>query len=51
MKSILKVCLAVAMVFIASACNFKRSGNPVVEGWYADPEGVIFGDTYWINLP
>lgn len=26
----------------------ETSGNPVVEGWYADPEGVIFDDTYWI---
>lgn len=26
----------------------KRSGNPVFEGWYADPEGVVFGDRYWI---
>lgn len=24
------------------------SGNPVIEGWYADPEGIIYGDTYWI---
>ncbi len=24
------------------------SGNPVFEGWYADPEGIIFGDEYWI---
>lgn len=24
------------------------AGNPVVEGWYADPEGVVFGDRYWI---
>ena len=23
-------------------------GNPVLEGWYADPEAVIFGDRYWI---
>ena len=22
--------------------------NPVVEGWYADPEGVIFDKKYWI---
>src|SRR5262245_45487422 len=22
--------------------------NPVIEGWYADPEGVIFGKHYWI---
>ncbi|MFT4033490.1 MAG: glycoside hydrolase family 43 protein [Siphonobacter sp.] len=26
----------------------KTSGNPVLPGWYADPEGVIFGKTYWI---
>ena len=26
----------------------KKSGNPVIEGWYADPEGIIYGDTYWI---
>ncbi|GAB3959973.1 hypothetical protein GCM10028805_57060 [Spirosoma harenae] len=24
------------------------SGNPVFPGWYADPEGVIFGKQYWI---
>ncbi|MFC5408699.1 glycoside hydrolase family 43 protein [Larkinella bovis] len=24
------------------------SGNPVFPGWYADPEGVIFGKNYWI---
>jgi hypothetical protein len=26
----------------------KYSGNPVVQGWYADPEGIIFGNEYWI---
>lgn len=25
-----------------------KSGNPVLEGWYADPEGIIYDDTYWI---
>lgn len=24
------------------------SGNPIFEGWYADPEGMIFDDKYWI---
>jgi len=24
------------------------SGNPVFEGWYADPEGIIYGDEFWI---
>jgi beta-xylosidase len=31
--------------------EFKQkawSGNPVFEGWYADPEGIIYGDEYWI---
>lgn len=26
----------------------KKSGNPLFEGWYADPEGIVFGDEYWI---
>ena len=26
----------------------KRAGNPIVEGWYADPEGIVFGDEYWV---
>jgi len=26
----------------------KKSGNPVFPGWYADPEGVIFNNQYWI---
>lgn len=24
------------------------SGNPVFDGWYADPEAIIFDDEYWI---
>lgn len=23
-------------------------GNPVLAGWYADPEGIVFKDQYWI---
>lgn len=26
----------------------KTSGNPVIKGWYADPEGAVFGKQYWI---
>lgn len=25
-----------------------KAGNPVVQGWYADPEAIIFGNKYWI---
>ncbi|MRS62939.1 family 43 glycosylhydrolase [Larkinella terrae] len=44
--------LAVLMQLSATAQNSKgkksTSGNPVFPGWYADPEGVIFGNKYWI---
>ena len=26
----------------------ETSGNPLFEGWYADPEALVFGDEYWI---
>ncbi|MGM0376382.1 MAG: glycoside hydrolase family 43 protein [Bacteroidota bacterium] len=26
----------------------KFSSNPVFDGWYADPEGIIYDDQYWI---
>src|SRR5215471_8889961 len=26
----------------------QRSGNPILKGWYADPEAAIFGNQYWI---
>ena len=26
----------------------QKQGNPVFEGWYADPEAVVFGKQYWI---
>ncbi|APQ19194.1 glycoside hydrolase family 43 protein [Maribacter hydrothermalis] len=25
-----------------------KSGNPIFEGWYADPEAMVFDDTYWV---
>ncbi|MDD3078003.1 MAG: glycoside hydrolase family 43 protein [Paludibacter sp.] len=26
----------------------QKSGNPVFKGWYADPEGVVFENKYWV---
>lgn len=26
----------------------KTSGNPIAQGWYADPEATIFGKQYWV---
>jgi beta-xylosidase len=44
--------LSAAFVLLSAAFvaaeERNTSGNPVFDGWYADPEGVIFGDTYWI---
>ncbi len=33
-----------------SQANMKSdsSGNPVFNGWYADPEGIIYNNQYWI---
>ncbi len=44
------------IIFSSTTCSQRTglsditttSGNPVISGWYADPEGVIFGDEYWI---
>lgn len=29
-------------------CAQQQSGNPVFKGWYADPEGAVFNNRYWI---
>ncbi|WP_345789659.1 glycoside hydrolase family 43 protein [Luteolibacter soli] len=26
----------------------KKPGNPIDPGWYADPEGIVFGNEYWV---
>jgi beta-xylosidase len=31
-----------------TVCQGAQAANPIVKGWYADPEIRIFGDTYWI---
>ncbi|HEU4859853.1 MAG TPA: family 43 glycosylhydrolase, partial [Chitinophagaceae bacterium] len=43
-------CLAILPAFfIQTLCAQKtKPHNPVIEGWYADPEGVIFENKYWI---
>lgn len=48
--------LIFACLSIMQACTPKQAnpeqkvtpGNPIVEGWYADPEGIIFDDKYWV---
>ena len=30
------------------AAQTARSGNPILPGWYADPEAHVFAGRYWI---
>lgn len=43
----MKLALA-CIVTLLAACSTPRSGNPVFEGWYADPEGAVLAGQYWI---
>lgn len=47
-KVLLFSCLLLTVYGQATAQNKKTAGNPVFPGWYADPEGIIFGKKYWI---
>lgn len=42
--------ILILLAALACCCDLQsqKSGNPVFPGWYADPEGVIFGKKYWI---
>ncbi|MGC4100795.1 glycoside hydrolase family 43 protein [Ferruginibacter sp.] len=42
-------CSLFLLAFIVSAhAQTATSGNPVLKGWYADPEAAIFNNQYWI---
>ena len=49
-KSFVTACTAAIAAAGCICCGQagRQGGNPVFEGWYADPEGIIFGDKYWI---
>ncbi len=55
-KTMQKTTILVWLTLIFSACSHKNipsetvgySGNPILPGWYADPEGIIFNNEYWI---
>ena len=46
----------ILILLIALACSVgtadakkkKTSGNPIFEGWYADPEGAVLDGKYWV---
>jgi beta-xylosidase len=39
--------IVLALQAVASA-QAPRSGNPILPGWYADPEAHVFDNQYWI---
>jgi beta-xylosidase len=41
----LRILAAAAIAIVAQA---SRSGNPILQGWYADPEVRVFDQQYWI---
>jgi beta-xylosidase len=47
-KKITLIFSVVVVTAVNGTAQKKLSGNPVFEGWYADPEGIIFDNEYWI---
>ena len=41
-------CCSVTLFAQTNTGKKQTSTNPVFDGRYADPEGVVFGDKYWI---
>lgn len=51
MKKCSALLAAATLALTVHAQEVKKpghAGNPVFPGWYADPEGVVFGKKYWI---
>src|SRR4051812_43992294 len=47
-RSILISVALVAAVVQTGASQTLHSGNPILPGWYADPEAHVFEKQYWI---
>lgn len=53
MNSIVKFTLAFLLTLsltksLTAQTTKTTAGNPIVEGWYADPEGVILNKEFWV---
>lgn len=46
MKKLL--CSAAALLMLQGGLTLASGSNPVIEGWYADPEGIVMDNQYWI---
>ena len=45
-KVLRNICFIFSFCFVSLSAFSQK--NPVIDGWYADPEGVIFDNKYWI---
>ncbi|WP_308992385.1 glycoside hydrolase family 43 protein [Mariniflexile litorale] len=48
-----KTLILLFIISILNSCDESKkkqslSGNPIFSGWYADPEGIIFENKYWV---
>jgi beta-xylosidase len=48
MKRIFCYSCCFMMGLYSATAQSLTSGNPIIKGWYADPEAAIFGNQYWI---
>ena len=55
--NLLKTCFIFVTLILFYSCSHKliseknqqkTAGNPVFPGWYADPEGAVFNNQFWI---
>ena len=44
----MKLALIIINISLFISFTLHAQKNPVIDGWYADPEGIKYGDTYWI---
>jgi beta-xylosidase len=53
-KGVRKCIAVLALLTTTTVCAqsenspITQNHNPLFDGWYADPEGAVFGDTYWV---
>ena len=48
MKYFYYTCFLLFTALLPGKAQQPVSGNPIIKGWYADPEAAIFKNQYWI---
>lgn len=48
LRASLPILILLSVLMAGCTQQIRYSGNPVFPGWYADPEGIIFNDRFWI---